>query len=126
MAYLPSPPPDYIDYNSYSYKRWVNLVYNLLASMVNVVNVTTTYTARALDGYIRADATSAGFTITLPPAADNVGRKIIVKKVDGGVNVVTIGVSGTDTIQGSATKTLTTQWDTYTFVSNGNNGWEIV
>lgn len=126
MSYLPGPPNDYIDYNSYSYKRWVNLLYNVIASMVAVTTVSTTYTAKAADGYIRADGTSAGFTVTLPSATDNVGRKICIKKIDSSGHTITIGVTGSDTIEGSATKTLSTQWAKYTVISNGIDGWEIV
>lgn len=69
---------------------------------------TTTYSA-AVNDLILADATSAGFTITLPTAPTDRAR-IVIKKVDSSANVVTINAGGSDkfnTSSGPTSATLT-------------------
>jgi hypothetical protein len=71
---------------------------------------TTTYSAAAGD-LIPADATSAGFTVTLPTApADK--TKVLIKKIDSSANVVTIATGGSDVFNktgGATTATLSLQ-----------------
>ena len=46
-----------------------------------VVSATAAYAARASDGFIKADATSASFTVTLPSASDaGTGKLMTIKK----------------------------------------------
>ena len=90
-----------------------------------IVTKTTTYSAGLDDRTILGDATSAGFTITLPDATTNTGRYYTIKKIDSSVNVVTVGTTSSQTIDGATTKTLLTQ---YSFVEVQSNGtaWYIV
>jgi hypothetical protein len=75
---------------------------------------------------VLASAASGAITITLPDAAStNTDRVILVKKTDASVNAVTIATTGGDTIDGASTKSLSTQYASYTFVSDGSN-WHIV
>jgi hypothetical protein len=87
------------------------------------VSKTTTYTAVASD-FVEADATSAGFTVTLPtaPAA---GALVTVRKVDAGANVVTVAPAGGGTIDGDANATIITQWAGAVFEHKGSNVWRI-
>ena len=65
-------------------------------------------------------------TITLPAAAAaNSGKEIRIKVL--GSDTVTIGRTGSDTIDGVASDySLNVQYSSITVVSNGANGWEII
>lgn len=71
---------------------------------------------------ITGDATSAGFTITLPAAATaGDGFKVSFKKIDSSANAVTIDGDGSETIDGATTYVLSTQYQSVTVVSDGSN-----
>ncbi|MCR4308365.1 MAG: hypothetical protein NUV80_07490 [Candidatus Berkelbacteria bacterium] len=107
-------------------ERWLQPLADWIQSRVGVVSVTAAYTVPANIFYVRADVTSAGFQVTLPLAAGKDGRQICVKKIDASGNTLTLGITGSDTIEGSATKTTTTQWARWVVISNGNATWEII
>lgn len=67
------------------------------------------------------NATAGGFTITLPLATGRPGQFFFFKKTDATANVVTITRSGTETIDGATSQTLTTQYAALTLVSDGAN-----
>jgi hypothetical protein len=90
-----------------------------------IVTKTADYTATANDFTIRCDATSGAVTITLPAAASHTGRIYRVKKVDASANAVTIDGNSSETIDGSATVSSTTQYASWTIQSNGTN-WDII
>lgn len=77
------------------------------------------YTILDADGYYAILVTTGASdrTITLPAAANNTGRSILIKKVDSGVGYIRI--SGT--IDGSATKALTTIYQSMTILSDGTS-----
>lgn len=78
--------------------------------------------ATAADGdYILADTTTAGVTVTLPPAVS--GAAVRVKRMTGGANSVQILPQGPALIDGSGvgSHVLGNQWDSMEFVSNGTN-----
>jgi hypothetical protein len=66
-------------------------------------------------------------TMTLPTAADNSSRRIVVKKIDSGVGVVIIDPEGAETIEGiaSGTVSLYNINDAITVQCDGS-GWHIV
>lgn len=69
---------------------------------------------------------SGSFTITLPsPSISGNGAEIVVKKTSTGASTVTISASA-GTIDGATTQTLTTQYSSYTFVSDGSTNWWII
>lgn len=74
-----------------------------------VTSVSTTYTATTFDELIVANATTAGFTVTLPTAVGRTKRLVIVKSDSSG-NAVTADGAGSETINGAATKATSTQW----------------
>lgn len=90
-----------------------------------ITSVTTTYTALDTDKTIFCDATSAAFTVTLPAAASNVGRIYVIQKTDSGGNAVTIDGNASETINGSTTASVSTQWQSYQIQSNGTNWTKI-
>lgn len=75
------------------------------------------------NGYILCNCTSGAITINLPAAT---GRKRFhIKKIDSSVNAVTINRAGSDTIQGSASVSLATQYNSRTLYSDGSSIWYI-
>lgn len=86
-----------------------------------VVTKTATYSITASDVTVLADATSSGFTLTLPAAGGVAGRWFIVKKIDGTANIVTIGTTSSQTIEGVTTRQLTAQWSSLMVQSDGTN-----
>ena len=91
-----------------------------------VVSKTGAYTATQDDYMLLCDATAAAFAITLPSAATvKAGKEYVVKKTDSSVNAITVDPDGTETIDGSATYTISLQNDWIAFISDGTN-WRVV
>lgn len=88
------------------------------------VTKTANYTATSDDHTIRIDTTSGNVTIALPTAASSVGRIYTFKKTVA-ANTATIDPSGAETIDGSSTSTLSSQYDKLTIQSNGTS-WDII
>lgn len=91
---------------------------------------TAAYTAVITDKLIKADATSAAFTVTLPSATNMSGLQITVKRTNSGANNVTVGTTSSQTIDlpGGAAATTRVLGNQYAFVtveSDGTN-WMIV
>lgn len=85
---------------------------------------TTTYTALTTDKAI--NASGSAFTITLYAASGNAGRMLIVTKTDSTLaNIVTIDANASETINGSLTTTLNTQYESLTLYCDGSN-WIIL
>lgn len=85
---------------------------------------TSTYTAAANELVI-CDATSGGFTVTLPSAgAGTAGNVVSVRRIEFGGNTITIARAGSDTI-GGATSVSLVSTEGLTLVSNGAGLWTI-
>jgi hypothetical protein len=98
-----------------------------IVSMVEqpFVNITASYTVGDFDKTILADAVSGLVVVSIPQASRNPGRVITVKRLNSGANSVRIDTVSPETIDGSATNTLSSQYARITIQSNGNN-WFIV
>ena len=90
-----------------------------------VTTVDAAYTVEFEDGLILANSTGGALTVTLPLAATMTGRVVTVKRVNGGGNNVTIARSGSDTLDGATSLTLSSQYQSYTLQSDGSAGWWI-
>lgn len=90
----------------------------------NTTAQTTTYSANAGD-MVLANTTSGGFTVTLPLSSANLNLSIRVKKVSSDANTLTIGISGSDKIDGQTTKTITAQYPDIEVMSDGAGNWWI-
>lgn len=88
-------------------------------------SVSANYTAVDNDYHICGDATSGAFSITLMPASQAIGKVLVFKKVDASGNAVTVDGSGSETIDGSATYALSSQYDFVMIQSDGSN-WHII
>ena len=89
-----------------------------------VKQVSANYTAGD-DYIIYANASAGAITISLPPAADNIGVVYTIKKVDNSLNVVTIDPNGSETIDGGLTYTISNPNEAITIQSDGSN-WSII
>jgi len=87
--------------------------------LINRAAKTTTYAILTTDTDIDCDATTAGFTVTVPTAVGYEGKYYTVKKVDSTANVVTIAFTGAETCDGSSTLSLSSQWQAVGMRSNG-------
>jgi hypothetical protein len=111
---------------------WANMVVQTIERAIEelrevrgVQSVTDDYTATNRDKLVLADATSAALTVTLYSAVGNKGRTIAVKKTDSSANAVTVDGAGSETIDGSATASLSSQWSAKTLQSDGSN-WFVI
>lgn len=87
--------------------------------------VTADTTLTGDDVVLYVDASAAGVTVTLPPAAGHGRRVLIVMKVDASANTVTVDGNGAETINGAATVTVFMQWTVLVFHCV-ENGWRIL
>ena len=73
---------------------------------------------------ILADAPVGSVTINLPAAASNKDRLLVVKVIEATNNVI-VDPSGSETIDGSTTKTLTTLGEVLRIVCDGDEWHEV-
>lgn len=83
------------------------------------------YTLTTSDYMVAVDANAAAVTITLPAASGNTGLTYVIKKIDSSGNNVTIDANGSETIDGSATVVLSSQWQSKMIMCDGSN-WFVV
>ena len=90
---------------------------------------TTTITANATlttsHTVVLCDASSGPIAVTLPVAGSNSNRRYFIKKIDGSGNAVTVDGNGAETIDGSTTQIITSQYDCIEIVCNGTEWWII-
>lgn len=93
--------------------------------VATITRITANYLANTPNEVILADATSAALSVSLPDVKDFYGMSLIVKKMDVSGNAVTITPQATQTIDGGSSKTITSQYVSYTVLSTGTE-WVIV
>ena len=84
-------------------------------------HVSTNYTASDGD-CVLVDASSGNITITLPEPSKDI--QVNVKKIDSSSNIVIVMPNG-GSIDGEASKEISTQYESYFLVSDGSN-WYII
>jgi hypothetical protein len=70
------------------------------------------------------DTTAANVTVTLPDAADTVSIVYTVKRKTAGANTLTVATIAGN-IDGAATKSMGSQYDVFSFTSDGTQYWII-
>lgn len=92
--------------------------------------VTANVTPDKYDHTILIDATAGAIVVTLPTAASQYdsgyGSIYIFKRVDTGLNTITITPSGSDTIDGAATANLNTAAMQSIVIQSNGSGWFVV
>ena len=87
-------------------------------------STSSTITADFNDGMILVDATGGARTVNLKAATNMAGKVYVIKKIDAGVNAVTVDPNGAETIDGAATYALALQWASVTIRCDGT-AWYI-
>lgn len=94
------------------------------AMFMKANSYTANHTATSTEMIVLANASSGGFTITLPDATTITNKIYFIKKTDTSTNNVTIATTSSQTIDGQTSLILTTQ-TTIMVVSDGSN-WQIL
>jgi len=87
------------------------------------VSKSSAYTASVADSIIGVDTTSSAVTITLPSAGAIAGKVYIIADEGGnaGSNNITVATEGSETIDGSSTATINSNYGTLRIYSDGTN-----
>lgn len=91
--------------------------------LLAVTSISSSVTLNNTDGTVLVDASGGIRTITLPLASTT--YKFTIKKIDASVNTVVINPAGGNTIEGASSRTLTTQYQYETLISNGTT-WYLI
>lgn len=86
-------------------------------------SVSTTYSSGENDHVILVVPTGI-FTVTLPTAQTMKNKRVVVKRANNTTHIITIQ-SSSGNIDGAASVTLTTAYQSREFFSDGSNFWEI-
>lgn len=108
-----------------SVSLWKNKPISQIVTTTPTTLKTTNYVALITDYIIRADSSAGAITITLPTTIGNTGKSFVIKKIDASVNIVNIGTTLSQTIDGS---TIIPIYDQYTAITVHCNGvsWDII
>jgi hypothetical protein len=79
----------------------------------------------ASDNTILCNAAGGNMIINLPAAASNANKIYNIKKIDSSGNSITIDANASETIDGTITKSLNTQYESITIQCDGAN-WYIL
>lgn len=90
-----------------------------------IATITSTTTLNSTHSTVLVNAATGPVTINLPTAATTTGRQYVIKKIDASANAVTIDPSGTETVDGAATRSISTQYQVVTVQSNGSAWWVL-
>ena len=86
---------------------------------------TASYTVTPDDQLLLCDATSGAITLTLPAASTMAGKSVTAMKVDSSGNAVTFDADGSETINGSGTYALSSQYNRAELFCDGSK-WLII
>jgi hypothetical protein len=110
-------------WDHFAHQQWYDKVARFTRAITTVKAVSAAYTVEPEVYWVRVDASGGAVTITLPPVGV-VGRPVGIMKSDNSANAVTIYGSGSETIEGSATQTISTQYDSFLLRDNGTS-WDV-
>ncbi len=94
---------------------------------LGVVSKTGAYTLTDSDYTVLADLTSTAFTLTLPTAVGRTGKEFVLKdwKGQSATRNLTIATTSSQTIDGAASKTISTNYNSIKVISDGAN-WAVI
>lgn len=102
-----------------------NAFVSVVGFATGITTQSSTFTTTAAMHTILLNATGGAFTANLITASNLTGRRYILKKIDASANAITVDPNGAQTIDGAATFSLTTQYQTVRIQSDGSN-WHII
>lgn len=89
---------------------------------LNVVAKTANYTLTLADDVVTGSVSGGAFTLTLPSAVGLTGRQFLIKRTDQTLGtLLNIATTSSQTINGSTTTTLATQYEELLVISDGSN-----
>ena len=119
-----SPAPQIRDFG-WIWRKWFETIYEYLNFERTQATITTTSATLGDNLCTFVDDDTAGGIVTLTlPAAAKFTRVLHVKKLGTTANVVVDG-DGSETIDGSTTYTMTTQYESLSLVSTGTE-WYVI
>lgn len=75
---------------------------------------------------VLCDPTGGGFTVNLPAAeAQHAGHRIVVKNASGSTNAITVSAAAGQTVDGSASTTITSAYGKLELVCDGSDWWSV-
>jgi hypothetical protein len=100
----------------------------ILPTITSINNTNSPYTILSSDNVILVDTSTASVTITLPDTSSFTGsRKYTIKDIgNASTNSITINRSGSDTIDGSTSLTISTDYVAYNLVTDGIANWYVI
>lgn len=125
-VWFPNKPPINVPAGDDVFKKWFKSVYRFAFGEAHMPIAQTVALTCAEEWFYPVDCTAGAITITLPAANSYSYKKYVVKKVDSSANAITVAVTGTDTIEGAATSTISAQYGYIEYVSDGISKWYIV
>lgn len=112
------PAPYGVDTSSAGFWQWLTTVYEHNSSETNVKTVTAAYSGNIRDRVILMDG---DINVTLPDPSSCSGKIITCKAINSGTGTRTV----TGAIDGGTNVTTTTQYDAFSFASDGVAWWKI-
>lgn len=96
---------------------------SLTGSFSRPTTSTATSTTLTTSNYfVAVDAATSSVTVILPSATSSTGMEFVIKKVDASSTLVFVNTStSTQTIDGAASSTISSQWASVSVISNGSN-----
>jgi hypothetical protein len=106
--------------SSYDYERTVPI-------KAGVIKTSTNLTLTSQHHTILVEPSSANVTITLPTAADHVGRNYVIKKnISSSFNVTVTASLAANDIDTSSSVSLSSSYQTVRLISDGTGSWYII
>jgi len=108
------------------------LATSLAPLFATTTQTNTNYTVTATDHLIRVSTGNSTRTITLPLAANNIGRRIVIMKVDTGTGSITVARTSSDVINvrgnwGATSQTITNvQGAGAEFIADASGSWLVL
>lgn len=96
---------------------------SIIALNMTPVTVTADYALAREDVVILVDATAGAVTLTLPDIATALGEAKYIMKTDSSANAVTVAADSSDTIEGAASISISTQWDSALLSTDMEDTW---
>ncbi len=125
--FLPNKPPLEKDISNGLW-AWLNKIRFWIQGDSDVEASTTgaTVYAKLTKFYYPCNATSNPIALILPLANVCVGKRYFVKKTDASANAVVVTPSGTDTLDGVASVSLSNRFDYLVCISDGVSKWAVL
>jgi len=118
------PPAEQVELGSWIETRVSDGTIAVKDTSVSALSATTTLTASTSDAVYLVDASGGAVTVKLPDPS-TVSNKITIKKTDAAANDVTVDAHASETIDGAATDTISTQYESASYVTDGTNWFSI-